>query len=86
VYTIECFFSGAGFIGRNLVDHLIREDLVSEVRVVDKIPPQIAWLSPTHTESFNSPLVNFKSANLLNLGNKLITNYYYHSNYNTQIV
>ncbi|PSN37282.1 hypothetical protein C0J52_17192 [Blattella germanica] len=57
---------GCGFIGRNLVEYLIENDLVSAVRVVDKVPPQTAWLNKKHQELFNNPKVHFKSANLIN--------------------
>ncbi|XP_035212900.1 dTDP-glucose 4,6-dehydratase-like [Stegodyphus dumicola] len=57
---------GCGFIGRHLVDYLISNNLVSKVRVVDKVPPQTAWLNKHHQEVFSSPLVEFKSANLIN--------------------
>ncbi|XP_013137726.1 PREDICTED: sterol-4-alpha-carboxylate 3-dehydrogenase, decarboxylating [Papilio polytes] len=57
---------GCGFIGRNLVEYLISNDLVSELRVVDKTPPQLAFLNPTHTKIFEDPRVEYKSANLIN--------------------
>ncbi|CAG4933552.1 unnamed protein product [Parnassius apollo] len=57
---------GCGFIGRNLVDYLITNDLVSELRVVDKTPPQLAFLNPAHTKAFEDPRVEYKSANLIN--------------------
>lgn len=57
---------GCGFIGRNLVDYLIRNDLVSGLRVVDKTPPQLAFLNPTHSKTFEDPRVEYKSANLIN--------------------
>ncbi|KAM3956290.1 uncharacterized protein ACR2FA_009740 [Aphomia sociella] len=57
---------GCGFIGRNLVDYLISNDLVSGVRAVDKTPPQLAFLNPAHTKVFEDPRVEYKSANLIN--------------------
>ncbi|GAB6032024.1 hypothetical protein CHUAL_010396 [Chamberlinius hualienensis] len=57
---------GTGFIGRNLLEYLTENDLVSKVRVVDKVPPQIAWLNPKHQEVFADSRVEFKSANLIN--------------------
>ncbi|OWR43678.1 uncharacterized protein LOC116769051 [Danaus plexippus] len=57
---------GCGFIGRNLVDYLISNDLVSHLRVVDKTPPQLAFLNPTHSKAFEDPRVEYKSANLIN--------------------
>ncbi|XP_041968049.1 uncharacterized protein LOC121725250 [Aricia agestis] len=57
---------GCGFIGRNLVEYLISNDLVSYLRAVDKTPPQLAFLNPTHTKIFEDPRVEYKSANLIN--------------------
>ncbi|XP_028161165.1 uncharacterized protein LOC114353382 isoform X3 [Ostrinia furnacalis] len=57
---------GCGFIGRNLVEYLVANDLVSGVRVVDKTPPQLAFLNPAHTKVFEDPRVEYKSANLIN--------------------
>lgn len=67
--------SGCGFIGRHLVKHLVDYDLASAVRVVDKVPPQIAWLNEDHKAAFESPIVEFLSANLINQS-KLVINYY----------
>lgn len=57
---------GCGFLGRNFVEFLIKNELVSKVRIVDKVPPQIAWLNKYHQEIYSNPLVEFKSANLIN--------------------
>ncbi|XP_076655053.1 uncharacterized protein LOC143360251 [Halictus rubicundus] len=57
---------GCGFIGRNLVEYLLDNDLVSFVRVVDKVPPQTAWLNAKHQQVFEHPSLEFKSANLIN--------------------
>lgn len=40
-------------------------NLASKVRVVDKVPPQIAWLNEDHKIAFESPVVEFHSANLI---------------------
>ncbi|KAB5551403.1 hypothetical protein GE09DRAFT_1223195 [Coniochaeta sp. 2T2.1] len=37
---------GLGYIGRFLAVHLHREGLASDVRIVDKVLPQLAWLPP----------------------------------------
>lgn len=58
---------GCGFIGRNLVEYLLDNHLVSYVRVVDKVPPQTAWLNTKHQRLFENPLLEFKSANLINI-------------------
>ncbi|XP_034940864.1 uncharacterized protein [Chelonus insularis] len=57
---------GCGFIGRNLAAYLIENELVSFVRLVDKVPPQTAWLNKYHRDIFENSLVEFKSANLIN--------------------
>jgi len=68
---------GCGFIGRHLVKYLVDNDLVSAVRVVDKVPPQIAWLNEDHRAAFESPIVEFHSANLINQSiNFLLTRYF----------
>ncbi|KAF5286664.1 hypothetical protein FQR65_LT12495 [Abscondita terminalis] len=58
---------GCGFIGRNLVSYLLSNNLVKCIRIVDKVPPQVAWLNSVHQDSFNNPLVQYKSANLINI-------------------
>lgn len=62
------YFTGCGFIGRNLVEHLVINNLASIVRAVDKVPPQIAWLNKKHAAIFENPKVEYKSANLINPG------------------
>ncbi|CAG9772498.1 unnamed protein product [Ceutorhynchus assimilis] len=57
---------GCGFIGRNLVTYLLNNDLVSSITLVDKVPPQVAWLNEIHSDSFKNKLVQFRSANLIN--------------------
>lgn len=66
--TITFFYTGCGFVGRNLLSYLISNDLVSYVRIVDKVPPQVAWLCPEHQVFYNDAKVEFKSANLINAG------------------
>jgi len=55
---------GCGFIGRNLVQYLAENGLVSKIRVADKLLPDLAGLSTKQTEIFKSDLVDFKQANL----------------------
>lgn len=62
------YILGCGFIGRNLVTYIIKKDIASAIRVVDKVPPQVAWLNKIHGEAFNNELVEYKSANLINTG------------------
>ncbi|XP_050295922.1 uncharacterized protein LOC126735872 [Anthonomus grandis grandis] len=51
---------GCGFVGRNLVTYLLDNGLINSIVVVDKVPPQVAWLQLV------IKLVQFKSANLIN--------------------
>lgn len=55
---------GVGFIGRNFVDYLLKNNLVDEIRVVDKVLPQTAYLSEKTKADFEDPKVTFKQANL----------------------
>lgn len=62
------YFSGCGFIGRNFVEFLIDNDVASYIRVVDKLPPQVAWLNKRHSLAFKDPRVEHVSANLMYFG------------------
>jgi len=42
---------GLGYIGRFLALHIHQNDLASEVRLVDKVLPQLAWLAPEFAEA-----------------------------------
>ncbi|KAK3335398.1 hypothetical protein B0T19DRAFT_480152 [Cercophora scortea] len=42
---------GLGYIGRFLALHIHQNDLASEVRLVDKVLPQLAWLAPEFDEA-----------------------------------
>ena len=42
---------GLGYIGRFLALHIHQNSLASEVRVVDKVLPQLAWLAPEFEEA-----------------------------------
>ncbi|KAM5356197.1 hypothetical protein ACJ41O_002843 [Fusarium nematophilum] len=42
---------GMGYIGRFLALHLYQNELASEVRLVDKVLPQLAWLAPEFSEA-----------------------------------
>jgi len=53
-----------GFIGRNFVTYLIENDLCSKVRVVDKVFPQTASLTPRQTAAFAK--AEFLQKNLVN--------------------
>eukprot|EP00058_Branchiostoma_floridae_P011039 XP_002596527.1 hypothetical protein BRAFLDRAFT_283078 [Branchiostoma floridae] len=55
---------GTGFIGRNLAEYLVSNELAAKVRVVDKVPPATAWLGGRQKEIFQR--IEFKSANLIN--------------------
>jgi len=55
---------GVGFIGRNLVQYLVENDLVSKIRVADKVLPALAGLSTAQKAIFEGDKVEFKQANL----------------------
>lgn len=59
---------GCGFIGRNLVSYLVKNDLASHIRVVDKMLPSVAYLGPEHKEVFASSIVKFKQGNVQSPG------------------
>jgi len=42
---------GLGYIGRFLALHIQQNNLASEVRIVDKVLPQLAWLAPEFEEA-----------------------------------
>lgn len=42
---------GLGYIGRFLALHIHEQKLASEVRIVDKVLPQLAWLAPEFAEA-----------------------------------
>lgn len=46
---------GLGYIGRFLALHIHQNDLASEVRIVDKVLPQLAWLAPEFEEACAGP-------------------------------
>ena len=52
------------------MEYLVDNQLVSSIRVVDKVPPQTAWLNKKHQDIFDDPIVEFRSANLINTGIK----------------
>jgi nucleoside-diphosphate-sugar epimerase len=41
----------SGYVGRFLALHLHKDNLASEVRIVDKLLPQLAWLAPEFKEA-----------------------------------
>lgn len=57
---------GVGFIGRNFVAHLVENDLAAEIRVVDKVLPQTAYLNQRFKNAFTK--VEFMQGNLSNAG------------------
>ena len=42
---------GLGYIGRFLALHIQQNNLASDVRLVDKVLPQLAWLAPEFAEA-----------------------------------
>ena len=60
---------GVGFVGRNFVTYLIEKDLASKVRVVDKVIPKTALLTPRQQAAFDK--AEFLQKNLVNPGQDL---------------
>jgi len=56
-------FGGCGFIGRNLVQYLVSNELCSKIRVVDKQLPDMVGLSAKQLQMYRDR-VEFKQANL----------------------
>lgn len=44
---------GLGYIGRFLALYIQKNNLASELRIVDKVLPQLAWLAPEFEEHLN---------------------------------
>lgn len=42
---------GLGYLGRQLTKYLHDNNLTSEIRLVDKVLPQLAWLAPEFKEA-----------------------------------
>lgn len=59
---------GIGFIGRNLVKHIVDNNLASFVRVADKVLPSTAFLNAEHQKAFDDARVEYKQSNLTNEG------------------
>lgn len=55
---------GLGFIGRRMVELLVREDLADFIRVVDKAVKQTAYLDAAAAAALADPRVTFIQANL----------------------
>lgn len=55
---------GCGHVGRHLVELLVKKACCQKIRVVDKVMPMMANLAPDHKAAFESPLVEFKQADL----------------------
>ena len=55
---------GVGFIGRNFVQHLVENNIAAKIRVVDKVLPATAFLTPAQKAAFEH--VEFKQGNLVN--------------------
>ncbi len=61
---------GLGFIGRNLVEYLVENNLVSKILIADKQHYALVGLSPTQKKAFEDERVSFQSANLSREGKK----------------
>ena len=50
-HVLLTFVRFTGYIGRFLALHIHKTHLASEVRLVDKVLPQLAWLAPEFAEA-----------------------------------
>eukprot|EP01103_Thecamoeba_quadrilineata_P015166 TRINITY_DN4709_c0_g1_i2.p1 TRINITY_DN4709_c0_g1~~TRINITY_DN4709_c0_g1_i2.p1 ORF type:complete len:380 (+),score=59.09 TRINITY_DN4709_c0_g1_i2:40-1140(+) len=57
---------GAGFIGRNLVTYIVKNNLASFIRVADKALIEGALLGAPHKDAFSNPIVDYLQVNLVN--------------------
>lgn len=57
---------GTGFVGRNLVRHLVSIGAASLIRVSDKNRPEMSWFSAEDKELFANPCVEYIMSNLVN--------------------
>lgn len=48
-----------------MIEFLVDNDKSSKIFVIDKTPPEIAWLNEKHANVFKNPKVVFQSANLI---------------------
>ncbi|MDP2435485.1 MAG: NAD(P)-dependent oxidoreductase [archaeon] len=55
---------GMGFIGRNLVGYLVKNNLASFIRVADKVLPSTAFLNAEHKAAIENEVVEYKQSNL----------------------
>jgi len=53
---------GCGFIGRNLIVHLVTNDLCASITTADKSLPMTSWLTPAQKAAFDK--VKFQQVNL----------------------
>ncbi|KAF9375900.1 hypothetical protein BGZ80_006742, partial [Entomortierella chlamydospora] len=53
---------GVGFVGRNFVAYLVENNLAAEIRVIDKVLPQTAYLNKRFQAAFEK--VEFMQGNL----------------------
>lgn len=67
---------GVGFIGRNFVEYLAKNQLCSKIAVCDKVLPETAGLSAEQLKLFKEreDLVVYKQINLAREGNVVVPN------------
>lgn len=61
-------FGGLGFVGRNLVEYLSDNNLVSKIRVCDKALVELVRMTKKQNDIFKSDLVECKQLNLAREG------------------
>ena len=55
---------GCGFVGRNLVHHLVTEELAAFIKVADKARPEVTYFHEKYHEAFQSPIVQYEQDDL----------------------
>lgn len=69
---------GLGFIGRNLVEYLVDNNLAGKIRVADKGLPELVGLSKKQLEIIkNKDIVDVKQLNLAREGTSFIVFYFF---------
>ena len=64
VCLVICLLTaGVGFVGRHLTSYLVKNQLTSKIRVVDKVPPGMGWLNEDHRVSHPHSIVTCDSLN-----------------------
>ena len=76
VCLVICLLTaGVGFVGRHLTSYLVKNQLTSKIRVVDKVPPGMGWLNEDHRVSHPHSIVACDSLNSKNFFRRRVFTY-----------